>query len=427
MTSLRALAGGARAQSLPLVVAICIAGCDGADRLTRNSEDLPQPPAAVPAPSFNGSFAGGIPFGAFALPTHKFGTPFNGGLRVIWPKYLLKELAQIKARGGKVVLSLTGPEHYYQDKHRHFSLSRWKELVDEYRKVDFSSYIEDGTIIGHYLIDEPNDAFNWNGKLVPGSVIEQMAAYSKQFWPGMATIVRVDPDYLKPWAPYRALDAAWAQYVTRKGTPQDYIRRNIADAKEMGLALVTGLNIKKGERGAKPMTAALIKSAGRTILEESYPCAFISWQYDEKLLGRPDVRAAMQTLASRARARSSKSCHRGGREVPPPPDEGEDDDDDDEGENEKPPSGPDSRGIRLTHTSFRQNGRQFLRLNWTGAAGATVDVYREGSFYESTKNDGQYVRAPHRRRSTKYEYRVCQRGTRICSNSVTVPIPGTGS
>src|SRR5918992_1229765 len=236
MTSSHVLAGGvARARALLLVLVVCLAGCDAPDRIT-GSEDIPPPVATVPAPLFSGSFAGGIPFGTFALPSREFGELYNGGLSVIWPKFLLEQLAEIKARGGRVVLSLTGNERYYKDRDGHFSLSRWKERVDAYRGVDFSSYIEDGTIIGHYLIDEPNDAYNWNGKPVPGPVVEEMAAYSKRLWPGMATIVRVDPGYLAGWSgPYRHLDAAWAQYVTRKGTARNYIKRNIADAQKLGL------------------------------------------------------------------------------------------------------------------------------------------------------------------------------------------------
>ena len=422
MTSSRALAGGvARARALPLVLAVCLAGCDAPDRIT-GSDNLLPPGSA----SFSGSFAGGIPFGTFALPKNEFGELYNGGLSIIWPKFLLAELAEIKARGGRVVLSLTGNENYYKDGDGHFSLSRWKERVDAYRGVDFSSYIEDGTIIGHYLIDEPNDAYNWNGKPVPGPVVEEMAAYSKQLWPGMATIVRVDPGYLAGWsAPYRHLDAAWAQYVTRKGTAEDYIRRNIADAQRLGLALLTGLNIRKGAPGGTEMSASLIESAGSTILKESYPCAFISWQYDARYLSRSDIRGAMQSLAPRARSRSSKSCHRQSREVPPPaePGEGEDDDDDgdDDGEDNEgePPSLPDTREIQLTLTTYTVNGRQHLRLNWSGASGTMVDVYRNGALRESTRNDGKYIRAPQFRGTTAYDFRICEQGTSICSNTVT--------
>jgi hypothetical protein len=431
--SLPTLAGGvARARALLLVLAVCIAGCGGADRITAVSDDLPPAAAATPAPTFTSSFAGGIPFGTFALPKHEFGELYNGGLSVIWPKFLLAELAEIKARGGRVVLSLTGNEKYYKDRNGHFSISRWKERVAEYRNVDFSSYIEDGTIIGHYLIDEPNDAHNWNGEPVSGPIVEELAAFSKQLWPGMATIVRVDPGYLARWsAPYRHLDAAWAQYVTRKGTAQDYIKRNIADAQKLGLALLTGLNIRKGADGGREMSARLIESAGRTILEESYPCAFISWQYDARYLARSDIRAAMESLAPRARARSSQSCHRGNREVPPAPEEGEGEHDGEDGgdgeENEEPPSLPNTRDIQLTLTTYVENGRQYLRLSWTGAAGATVDVYRNDVLRESTRNDGKYIRAPQFRGTTAYEYRICEQGSSICSNTVTATRTGLAS
>jgi hypothetical protein len=86
---------------------------------------------------------------------------------------------------------------------------------------------------------------------------------------------------------------------------------------------------------------------------------------------------------------------------------------------------PGSRDIQLTLTTYAHNGRQHLRLKWTGASGALVDVYRNGASMGSTLNDGNTVRAPQPRRTTAYEYRVCEHGTSICSNSVTATFTGS--
>ena len=55
------------------------------------------------------------------------------------------------------------------------------------------------------MIDEPNDPANWNGQAVSPAVLEEMGKYSKQLWPEMPTIVRVEPNYLgmnhKYWTP----------------------------------------------------------------------------------------------------------------------------------------------------------------------------------------------------------------------------------
>ena len=135
-----------------------------------------------------------------------------------------------------------------------------------------------------------------------------MARYSKQLWPGMPTVVRAEASYLAKFSTrYNNLDAAWAQYVTRKGAPSDFIRRNIADAQRKGLALVTGLNVSAGNRG-RAMTAAQIKSFGSALLASTYPCAFISWQYRSGYATSSSIKDAMRYLSSKARSRPTKSC-----------------------------------------------------------------------------------------------------------------------
>ena len=267
--------------------------------------------AIVPAgsPAFgSGATRSGIPFGTFAQPTEEFGTRFSGGWRKIYPQYMLRELAAIKARGGRVVLMFAGNQTYYKTA-GHFDFDKWKARIDRYKGIDFSSYVSDGTIIGHYLIDEPNDPVNW-GRPIPGSVLEEMAKYSKQLWPSMTTIVRVAPTYLT--GTYRYLDAAWAQYLTRRGDVKEYIRQNVAAAESRGLALIVGLNVLDGgsPKGSPltRMTASQVESYGSALLSSTYPCAFISWQYDANYLASSGVASALAALRSQADNRSSKSC-----------------------------------------------------------------------------------------------------------------------
>jgi hypothetical protein len=62
-----------------------------------------------------------------------------------------------------------------------------------------------------------------------------------------------------------------------------------------------------------------------------------------------------------------------------------------------------------------------VKLNWTGASTASVDVYRDGAKIATTPNDGQYmtaITAP-----GTYQYRVCNAGsTTFCSADVTVVV-----
>lgn len=255
------------------------------------------------------SFSGGIPIGHFHQPYTTIGSRYNGTLRTLSPSSLMSQLSEIKARGGRVMLSLSGSSRYYRDGSGHFSMSKWKGRLDRFRSVSFAKYITDGTIIGHYLLDEPNDPSNWSGRVVSGGEVEEMARYSKQLWPGMATIVRAEPGYMAKFSTtYRYLDAAWAQYVHRKGSASDYIRRNLADAQKKGLGLVVGLNVLKGGPNGSKMTATQVKDWGSTMLSSTYSCAFLSWEYNSSYLSSSSIESAMSALRTKAQSRSSKSC-----------------------------------------------------------------------------------------------------------------------
>lgn len=259
-------------------------------------------------PTASASFAGGIPIGSTAQPNTAFGSLYNGALRNIYPQFLARDLSSIKARGGKIALMMAGPDFLYKDADGHFSLAKWKARIDRYNNVNFNSYVSDGTIIGHYIIDEPNDPANWNGRPISGDVLEEMARYSKSKWPNLPTIVRTYPQYLEKWGPYRSLDAAWAQYVQRKGDVNRFMADNVASAKRQGLGLVVGLNYLKGGVNKSKLSASQIKDWGSVLLSSSYPCAFISWKYNDSYLSNGGVRDAMNYLRNKAERMGAKSC-----------------------------------------------------------------------------------------------------------------------
>jgi len=388
---------------LPAALAFTFGACDG-DPLTSVSE-VPAPVASadpLSTLSFSSSLVGGIPFGTFAQPTSVFGNVYNGAMRNIRPENLLTELAAIKARGGRVVLMFAGNERNYQDADGHFSLNMWKARVDEFKRVDFSSYIKDGTIVAHYLIDEPNDPFNWNGKPVPGSMVEEMAGYSKQLWPTMLTIARTEPHHLA--GTFRHLDAAWAQYAHRKGDVADYIARNVAEAKSKGLGLIAGLNLLRGGPGESAVTASQLESWGSTLLADPYSCAFISWQYNEQYLSRSDIKAAMSRLSQKAREHVSRSCATDAQNPPPIP-------------------LPGVSGIVLKATAQVKEGIINTTLTWSGASGSSVEVYRDGKFRKTTANDGRTMNVFRYRGANSYLYQVCETGKSRCSKSTAVRVP----
>lgn len=303
----------------PLIAAtiLLVTSCDTRDPITAPGSDSESPASPVTQPALAIAYSGGMPFGLYMTPTPALGSNYNATVAnaYLWlpqltrpTNIMLAELAAIKSRGAKVIVNLAGGYRNYLDEQGRFSLAKWKARIDAYKTTPFSSYITDGTILAHKLIDEPNDASNWGGIPVPPATVEEMARYSKQLWPTMATVTRTESTYLAQWTgTYRYLDGAWAQYVTRKGDPSAFIKRNVADAKLKGLSLITGLNVRKGDFG-KPMSASLIKSAGSTLLSTSYPCAFISWEYDTDYLATPGVVDALKYLRAKALNRPYKTC-----------------------------------------------------------------------------------------------------------------------
>jgi hypothetical protein len=264
----------------------------------------------------------GVVFGTFNMESQSLNSVHTGWMQggPLDPSNILSKLAAARAKGGRVVVKLCkGKDDYVKNADGTFSLSKWKSLVGRYRSVNLTSYINDGTIVGHYLIDEPQRASRWGGKVIPPATLEAMAQYSKQLWPGMTTMVRVVPSWLAGFSTtYRYLDAGWAQYASSKGSAGNWVAAEVAAAKRKGLGLVVGLNVLDGgdgssripgyTRGQYAMSATEIRSYGSALLAQSYACAFFNWSYDSGYYGRTDMKSAMADVSSRARSHAKTAC-----------------------------------------------------------------------------------------------------------------------
>jgi len=279
-------------------------GCESSDRLSSPTTDDGLAAGRVSTGS------PGIPFGLFALPMSLYGPTYTGGhLNPVRPESLLTRLAAIKAAKGRVVLSLPGGPSAYTNADGTFNFQLWKSRVSRYTVVDFSSYIRDSTIIGNYVIDEPNCSSCWGGQSIPQGTVEAMAQYSKSLWPTMKTIARADPTWLAAFSgQYVYLDAGWAQYVMRKGDVNTFLSQNVAAAQSKGLGLVVGLNLLGGGLDKVSLTSTQIKDFGSVLLGSSKACAFISWQYNAAYLAPSDIQSAMALLSKKAARHVQTPC-----------------------------------------------------------------------------------------------------------------------
>lgn len=257
-----------------------------------------------------------MPIGPAQEPVSEWTTEFNSTVYVASPKTLIDDLEIARRLGLRIFVSFTGSSTNLTDGNG-FSIEIWKKRMDRFRHLDLTPYINDGTIIGHFLLDEPSDPSNWDGKVVPQALVEEMAEYSKEAWPTMITMIRAWPDYLEGGS-YPHLDAVRVQYHVRFGDIDAFIRKNAQEARDLGLALIGGLNVTKGggtqsglppyEIGRYPMNASQVRTFGSKYLAEPSVCGFVLWDYRSDYFQRPEIKAAMADLSRQAASLPNRPC-----------------------------------------------------------------------------------------------------------------------
>ncbi|MEW9799383.1 S8 family serine peptidase [Alteromonas sp. CYL-A6] len=76
--------------------------------------------------------------------------------------------------------------------------------------------------------------------------------------------------------------------------------------------------------------------------------------------------------------------------------------------------------LSLSAVGYKNKGTQVVDLTWSGATGASVDVYRNGGVITTTANDGAYTDNLNVKGGGVYDYQICEAGTTTCSATVTV-------
>ena len=261
----------------------------------------------------------GVPFGFWRLEYSQLGSDYTGLQANGYPKNIRRNLDIARSKGARVFIRFAGSDpSRYQDSRDHFSVTKFKALLDQYKGIDLDSYIADGTLAGHMMIDEPSDEDNWNGD-VPFRDLEEAAKHSKSLWPNLPTFVRSVPSWLAG-ASFRweYLDGGWAQYSARFGQVDSYRESESRAAAQEGLKVVWGLNLYNGGDGSSKkrgltsgrymMSGNEVLKYGKALLAASNSCGFFMWHYDDASYIRSgNVQDALKTLSAEARA-SSGSC-----------------------------------------------------------------------------------------------------------------------
>ena len=284
------------------------------------------PPDSIPAVDPSTLASGmqpGIVFGSFGMEATDLNTVHTGAMRGggITESNIIPFLTAIRAKGGRLVLKMINGRDSYVETNGVFDLGKWKALVDRFRKVNLGPFISDGTLMGHYLIDEPQRSAKW-GKVISQATVESMAAYSKSIWPNLTTFVRVSPTWLASSpVTYRALDAGWLQYTSGKGEAAKLGAAEVSAAKSKGLGIIMGLNVLDGGNGSSKvaglspgkyaMSATEIRTYGTALLNQTYACGFYNWAWEyfgPTYYSRSDIKSAMADLSNKAKAHVRTSC-----------------------------------------------------------------------------------------------------------------------
>lgn len=249
-----------------------------------------------------------MPYGPAFLPLAEF-TDYTGSWQQIDPENTINTLETARATHTTLIVELAGPSEFYQNADDTFNLTLYKERLDRFKGLDFTPYVIDGTVVGHFLIDEPHYAGRWGGAPIPMEDIQAAAVYAKSLFPTMPTTVSSEPSFLEDGAPWTGLDFSSAQYTDEDGDPATWVATQAALAQELGIGLAVGINLVAGNNFG-PVTAEQIEQWGLVIVQEPMACYFNLFRYNDEFFGNPspEIAAAVGTVGQAAAARTAPFC-----------------------------------------------------------------------------------------------------------------------
>ncbi len=212
-------------------------------------------------------------------------------------------LPVIRDAGMKVVLQMTPSPDYTTD----FDKVTWKAELDDWIGSGVDAFIEDGTLIGHIVLD---DIYNFAGSDPSAADLEDIAQHSKTLFPTLMTLVRERASNAPnpSSGTYGYVDAFINQFTTvdidngevsdfdgdGDVDVDDYAQENAAAAESLGVGIVMGLNICDGGNGESgqtgwraathrtfyAMSANEILTYGTALLEVPNVLMLLNWEYD---------------------------------------------------------------------------------------------------------------------------------------------------
>ncbi len=287
-------------------------------------------PPSVPLPSPTVVGYPGIGAGLFIAESDLLTTP-DSSLVVFAadPSTIVRVLATLKRTGRRACPAFAGGRHsQYATVSRGdstWSYAKWQARVDRFKpdaiRRAIMAYADSGTLICHYLIDEPLNYPSWFGHRIPFPLIDSTAAYNDVlFERKLSGYVRDNPTGLTGYT-WRSLDGAWLQWSVSKGSVTSYLTDQRAAATRAGLGLIMGINIVNGGTRTAPCRYGAgtysnncelgpleALAAARVLLAAPEACAFTMWQQDATRQREPEWAATFAEIRRLGRAHPPRSC-----------------------------------------------------------------------------------------------------------------------
>ncbi len=202
------------------------------------------------------------------------------------------DLAAARAAGLGVLVALTGSRSNYTAANGCFSLSMWRAALDGNDLAAIQPYVDDGTILGLYALDEP---FRWANDCGPTYVeLNEVCRYANQRLPGISCGVNAPPGWLAQGLGETSYDQFGYLFTqTNFQHTHDWsawAQQQLADAQWFNGPLWLSINVST----ANP-TLAQIRDAGVTLCQTD-AAGVLMWKWPVGF-GRPEAYQAMAAIA----------------------------------------------------------------------------------------------------------------------------------
>jgi hypothetical protein len=301
----------------------------------------------LPASSGGGTGRIGVPFGASQLVTRSGRlVPLNASLDGYDADNIVRRLAEARDKKMHLLMNMTGGSHSLYMTNGVFDMAKWRAKMDRYNTTEIraavAAAVEDGTIIGNSVMDEPHasgvgaiKSISWGPEgTMTKARIDEMCGYVKQIFPTLPVGVVHQHHRFERSKSYRVCDFIVSQFNYRalvaEGGVEKFRDNGLALARRDGHAIAFSINVLNGgipsardgswhcpvpATGGRGQRDPLCRVSPEQLREWALVlgragCAMNMWRYDNSFFNNPENQAALRDVADALAKLPRTSCRR---------------------------------------------------------------------------------------------------------------------